>query len=279
MLLTAAGWGLNWPAMKLLVGELPPLALRAWPGLAGAAILACLALAMGESLAVRAAVLPRLILISLLNVTSWMGLAIFSLYWLSASEAAITCYTMPIWTVIFAWPVLGERPTARRLIALAIGFAGVAVLMLGHGIEIGLAKLPGVLFASGAALLFAIGTVVTKRWPVTMPPLAGAAWQVGIGCVPLMALSLAFEAVDPASVPASRWLLLAYAALVPLCICYAGWFAALRRLPASVASVGTLMAPVVGVIASATALGEPFGAREVLALVLTLGGVVLAARG
>lgn len=265
--------------MKLLVGELPPLALRAWPGLAGAAILACLAWAMGESLAVRAALLPRLILISLLNVTSWMGLAIFSLYWLSASEAAITCYTMPIWTVIFAWPVLGERPTAQRLIALAIGFAGVTVLMLGHGIEIGLAKLPGVLFASGAALLFAIGTVVTKRWPVTMPPLAGAAWQVGIGCLPLMVLSLTLETVDPTAIPASRWLLLAYAALIPLCICYAGWFAALRRLPASVASVGTLMAPVVGVIASAIALGEPFGLREILALALTLGGVVLAARG
>lgn len=265
--------------MKQLVGEMPPFAMRAWPGLTGAAILALVALAMRESLAVRTAILPRLILASLLNVTSWMGFATFSLYWLSASEAAITCYTMPIWTALLAWPVLGERPTTRRLLALGVGFAGVLVLMLGHGIEIGLAKLPGVLFASGAAVFFAIGTVVTKRWPVAMPPLAGAAWQVGLGCAPLMVVSLAIEAADPAALPASSWLLLAYSALVPLCLCYAGWFAALRRLPASVASVGTLLAPVVGVIAAALTLGEPFGLREILALALTLGGVVLAARG
>jgi drug/metabolite transporter (DMT)-like permease len=278
-LATAAGWGLNWPVMKLLIGEAPPLALRAWPGLTGAAVLALLALAMGQTLTVRAAMLPRLVLISLLNVTSWMGFAIYALYWLSASEAAITCYTMPIWTALLAWPVLGERPTPRRLLALCIGFAGVAVLMLGHGVAIGIAKLPGVLLASGAAVFFAIGTVITKRWPVVMPPLSGAAWQVGLGCAPLMVVSLATETPDPAALPARSWLLLAYAALVPLCICYAGWFAALRRLPASVASVGTLVAPVVGVIAAALTLGEPFGLREILALVLTLGGVVLAARG
>lgn len=66
--------------------------------------------------------------------------------------------------------------------------------------------------------------------------------------------------------------------LVQFCICYACWFAALDRLPASTASIGTLMVPVVGVLASAAMLGEPLGVREATALALTLGGVVLAAR-
>ena len=279
LLFTASGWGFAWPAMKFLVGELPPLAMRAWPAMVGAGILATIALAAGESLAISRAIFPRLALAAFLNVACWMGFSTFALLWLSASEAAITCYTMPIWTALLAWPVLGERPTARRILALLIGFAGVAVLMLGQGVSLGLEKLPGVLLTTGAAVTFAIGTVVTKRWPLALPPLTSAAWQVGLGGAPMLLASLAFERLDPGAISNTAWALLAYSAVIPLCLCYAGWFAALRRLPASTASIGTLLAPVIGVCVAALALGEPFGAREIVALSLTLGGVVLAVRG
>lgn len=279
LLFTATGWGLSWPAIKHLVGLLPPLAVRAWPALVGATILALLARAMGERLAVPRGLLPRLLLVSVLNVSCWMGLTTGALLWLSATEAAIACYTMPIWTALLAWPVLGERPTALRVLALAIGFGGLLVLMLGHGAAPGLNKLPGVLLCLGAAVTFAIGTVLIKRTPLGLTPLASAAWQVGLGALPILGLSLAFERVEPAAVTATAWALLGFSAVVPLCLCYAGWFAALRRLPASAASVGTLLAPVVGVTAAALSLGEPFGPREAVALAATLVGVVLAVRG
>jgi drug/metabolite transporter (DMT)-like permease len=51
------------------------------------------------------------------------------------------------------------------------------------------------------------------------------------------------------------------------------WFAALRRLPPVTASLATLLTPVLGVVVAAIALGEPFGSREVIALMLTFGGV------
>jgi drug/metabolite transporter (DMT)-like permease len=59
-------------------------------------------------------------------------------------------------------------------------------------------------------------------------------------------------------------------------LAYVSWFAALRRLPASVATIGALMTPVVGVLAAVALLGDPFGLREIGALSLTLGGVALA---
>jgi drug/metabolite transporter (DMT)-like permease len=62
---------------------------------------------------------------------------------------------------------------------------------------------------------------------------------------------------------------------VPMAACCLCWFAALRRLPPDTASMGTLLTPMVGVVA-ATALGEPFGVREMVALVLILAGVFLA---
>ena len=62
-------------------------------------------------------------------------------------------------------------------------------------------------------------------------------------------------------------------------IAYLAWFGALRRLPASTATIGVLLAPVLGVFASAVLLGDPLGARQVVALAMTVGGIALAARG
>ena len=59
-------------------------------------------------------------------------------------------------------------------------------------------------------------------------------------------------------------------------ICYLTWFVALRRLSPAVASTGMLLVPLTGTLSASLALGEPLGAREVLATALTLGGVVLA---
>ena len=273
------GWGSNWPPLKLLLQELPPMAARAWPGLLAAALLAAVVLATGTSLRVPRGLWPRLILAALLNITAWMGLATLSLGWLSASEGAIVAYTMPVWAALLAWPVLGEVPTPKRLAALALSMAGVVLVIAGKGIDIGLAKLPGVGFSLAGCSLFALGTVMTKRWPLAMPPGAAVAWQVALGMVPLVVATLAFETPDWAAVSTRGWVSMAYMAVLPLCLCYLAWFAALRRLPAGLATQGTLLAPVVSVAGAALFLGEPFGVREVGSLALVLGGVVLAVRG
>jgi drug/metabolite transporter (DMT)-like permease len=65
-------------------------------------------------------------------------------------------------------------------------------------------------------------------------------------------------------------------ALGPMGVCYLAWFAALRRLPAATAAIGTLTVPIIGIIAAAMMLGEPLGIREAPAMMLTLAGVALA---
>jgi drug/metabolite transporter (DMT)-like permease len=70
---------------------------------------------------------------------------------------------------------------------------------------------------------------------------------------------------------------MAYVPAFPMGACYLCWFAALRLLPPALASMATLLTPLVGVVAAAIALGEPLGGvRQMLVLALTLGGVSLA---
>ncbi|MBW6401511.1 DMT family transporter [Roseomonas sp. HJA6] len=276
---TTIGWGLNWPAMKVLIAHLPVLSTRSLAGVLGLAVLTVVALVRQESLAVPRRLWPRLVLVSLLNVTAWMGLASFSLLWLAAAEATIVCYTMPVWAALMAWAVLGEKPGPARVAGLALAMSGLALLVLGRGVAVGLEKAPGVALGLGSAVLFSLGTVITKRWPLGLPPTTASAWQVGIGILPLALLALVFDDARLDAITPRDWALLAYGGVFALGLCYLSWFGALRRLPASLASLGTLLTPMIGVASAAIFLGEPFGWREALSLALTLSGVALALRG
>lgn len=183
---TSLGWGFNWPVTKHLVGVLPPLTLRGSTGVVGAALLALLAILRSQSLAVPREVWPRLIIAGLLNVTVWMVLMGLALLWLPAGEAALIAYTMPVWASILAWPILGERPTWLRVLALLLAFAGLAALMGGNGLAASRDKLPGILMVLGGAFGFALGAVLAKKLPIRLPSLSAAAWQIGIGCVPIV---------------------------------------------------------------------------------------------
>jgi drug/metabolite transporter (DMT)-like permease len=276
--ITSLGWGLNWPITKYILTEWPPLSARGWTGVAGGALLAALALARGQSLRITAAQWPRLLLVAFLNVTCWMTLMGFALLWLPASEAAVIAYTMPVWASLLAWLILGERLTWLRVIALVMAFAGIAALMGGNGISASRDKLPGIAMVLTGAFAFALGTVAAKRWPLSLPLMTSSAVQIGIGCAPVAIAGLVFEHPALDALSSVGWALMAYMTVVQFCIAYVAWFAALARLPATVAAIGTMAVPVIGVVASAIALREPLGAAQIAALILTLAGVVLATR-
>jgi drug/metabolite transporter (DMT)-like permease len=276
--ITSLGWGFNWPVTKFLLGELPPLTLRGGTGVIGAGLLAALALMRGQSLKVPRELWPRLVLAAVLNVMGWMVLMGLALLWLPASEAALIAYTMPVWASLLAWFVLGERLTWLRVLALVMAFAGLAAIMGANGISASAEKLPGIIMALAGSVGFALGTVLAKKLPLQLPPITAAAWQIGLGCFPVAVVGLLIETSHWNAVTNIGWLLVIYSTVVQFCIAYVAWFAALARLPASVAAIGTMAVPVIGVVASAIALHEPLGPGQIAALAFTLAGVVLATR-
>jgi drug/metabolite transporter (DMT)-like permease len=169
-LVTASvGWGLNWPVMKFVFSEWPPLSARGWAGVIGAVALALYAVATGVSLKVPADQWPRLIISAILNVALWVAVMSYALLWLPASEAVVIAYTMPVWTALLAWPLLGERLTLLRVTALVMAFAGLASLFGAGGMSANMAKLPGVLLALTGSVGFAVGTIFLKRYPIQLP--------------------------------------------------------------------------------------------------------------
>ena len=219
-------------------------------------------------------------LAALLNVTGWMVLMGLALLWLPASEAALIAYTMPVWASILAWPILGERPTLLRIIALLMAFAGLAAIMGGNGFSASAAKLPGIIMALGGAMGFALGTVLAKKQPIRLAAdfgrrLADRARLFSGGA----SRASLIETTHLHAVTPLGWWLLFYSTVVQFCVAYVSWFAALARLPASVAAIGTMAVPVIGIVASAVGLHEPLGAarspRWSLRSAVRAGGAIL----
>lgn len=288
LMVAAFAWGLNWPVLKYLMEDWPPFTFRVLGALGAVALLLLVAWRQGDALLPPAGRWGRLSVAAVLNVTSWGGMAPLALYWLDAAEAAIIAYTMPVWAMLLAWPVLGERPTLPSLLGLASGLAGMGMLMAGPMLEAlaggrGAAwvegRLPGLVAILVTAMMFAGGAVFTKRCPIAMAPVPLVAWQIVIGMLPVAAMAWALEPrIVLADVTWLGWACILYVGVVAQAVAYLAWFRALRRLRASTATIGSLLAPVVGVLGSGVILGEALGWRHAAALVLVLAGILLAAR-
>jgi drug/metabolite transporter (DMT)-like permease len=262
-------WGFNWPAVRISLTEIAPWTLRAG-GMAFAGLaLVAVALARGTSLAVPRAQWPRLVVAGILSIAAFNVLLAFAQLMAPTSRAAILTFTMPIWAALLAWPVLGERFDRPRLLGLALGIAGL--LCLGLPLLRAGQFTPGLALALLAALSWALGTIVTKRFPVSAPALVIAAWQLLIGGAVAALGMLAFEGLPvPKALSPPVALALTFHILGAQALAYALWFTVIARLPAGIASLGTLMVPAVGVLGSVLLLAERPAASDWLGLLLVV---------
>ena len=267
-------WGVNWPVMKISLNEIPPWTFRAMTTPVGGLVLLICARASGRALAVPRRLWGAILVVALFNSAILHLLSSYGLSLLSAGRAAILVFTMPIWASVFAVFVLGEAMTPRRVAALLAGAAGIATLMWGELASFG-ATPKGAAMMLGAALSWALGTVLLKRIDWSIPTVTLTGWQLMIGGVPLIVGSLAFEvpAWQPASLAA--WAGVFYNVFAVISLGTYLWVRAVRLLPAGVSALGSLMIPVIGVISGALWLGEPLGWREAGSLVFILAALWL----
>lgn len=274
MLLAALSlfWGANWPIMKMVLTEVPPLFFRSVCLLLGGVGMLALARVTGVSLKVPAGQWNRVLWLAAFNIAGWNALVIIGVSLLPSGRAALLGYTMPLWSMILSVAFLGDRLTGRAIVGLLFGLAGIAVLM-GGSVE-GMLQAPvGVLCMILGAWSWAIGVVLFKRIPVTMPTSALTGWMMLAGSLPLLALAIPLETARLA-VP-SFWPLfgMLYNIFVAFMFCYWAWNRIVQMVPVAVSSLSSLSTPLIGVLGGVVFLGEPLGWQEVVASLLIVGAV------
>jgi drug/metabolite transporter (DMT)-like permease len=269
-------WGSNWPILKLGVTEMAPLTFRALTlPFAGLGLLA-IAKATGESIRIPRAMWPMVAALALVNITGWNGLVLFGVREMAAGRSAIIAYTMPVWATLVSLAVLHEPLGKRKIAGLALGMAGMLVL-LGDDIR-AIERQPfAALMILGAAFVWACGTVLLRKFQPKIPQNTLTGWMMILGWVPL---ALAAPLLDPGwreslgSLSGTAWFAIAYNIAMAGTLAHWAWFTLARTLPVAVSSLASLPVPVVGVFAGMVVLGERPGAPEWIALGLVLSALV-----
>jgi drug/metabolite transporter (DMT)-like permease len=244
-------WGSSWPIMKIALTEMEPVRFRTFSMGVGTIGLFLIARGVGAKIAMPRGAWGRIAVMSFCNIGAWGLFMIFGLKLMESGRAVILAYTFPVWTVpLSAW-VMREPVTRRRLYGLALGMTGMALLIGDELFTLGRSPL-GALLLIGSAILWALGTVVVKRWPVDLPPISLTAWQTGLAWPPIAIIALVVESgpFHPFSFSTGPMLAVLYSAIVASMLCNWAWYRIVTITTPAISSLSTLMVPVIGVFCS-----------------------------
>ncbi|MEX2520643.1 MAG: DMT family transporter [Paracoccaceae bacterium] len=275
VLLVGFLWGLNWPAVKFMLTEIPPITIRAIALPLAALVLASVARALGHRLKPARGEIAPIIVTGLLMVGGFNILTSLGQMVTETSKAAIIAYTMPALTAGLAAGFLKERLGAKLIAALLVGMGGLAVLASeSFGALAAAPEGPAIMLA--AALSWSLGNVALKSRSWSLSPMALTVWFLGASAVVCVALALIFEAPWRMETPSAPVLwTMAYHVMGPMVVCYALWNVLLGRLPATVAAISILTAPVVGVVSAIALLGDPPTWQKAVALAMVIASILM----
>jgi drug/metabolite transporter (DMT)-like permease len=201
---------------------------------------------------------------------------------LSSAEAingALYFATSPLFFVLLAWLLLGDRIRGAQALGIAASIVG-ALLVIGRGdprILLGLQFGRGDLWLVLSVVVWALYSVLLKRRPAELPPLALLTAIIGYGLILLLPLygaelwSGRTVAVGPASLAS-----LAYVALFPSVIAYVCWNRGVREVGPSQAGLFMPLLPVFSAALAVPFLGERLAWYHCVGAVLVMAGILLA---
>lgn len=267
-------WGSTFAAIKIGLESAPPLVFAGLRALVAAVVLLPVALLRDGP--------PRLretwdwhLLLAVTNIAGFFALQTLALLALPSGLTAVLVYLQPVLVGVLAWRFLGEPMSPGRALGLLLGFGGIVAVSAGAlGGDV---SAVGVVEALGAALAWAVGTLLLKQaqesidpwWAVALPFVGGAVVLTGVGL-----------AVEGWTIDWS-WRFVAallYTGLVGTALAWVLWLRLLTSGEATAASSYIFFVPIVALLLGTAFLGEDLAATLLIGAALVIAGVFLVNR-
>lgn len=272
-------WGTTYLGIRIALESFPPLLLMGLRFLLSGSILLAYAKIAGDPIP-SGRELRMTALYGVILLGGGTGGLTFAEQLIPSGLAVLFITTSPFWMVgVESLIPGGARLHAPTIAGMAVGFAGVLMLLLG-GAETGAqggTVLKGFLILQAGCFCWALGSILQRRLKTTANPvIGGAAQQFATGVCFLVAAAIAGQTH-------ANWNLKGLAAVAYLVtfgsiVGYSSYAYALDRLPVAVVSMYTYVNPIVAVFLGWLVYHEHFGRREALAMVIIFLGVALVKR-
>ncbi len=268
-------WAINYPAMKVALREMDPLAYTGWRFVLASSLF------VGWAVASRAPLLPPrgarglALVLALSGVSVYQSLFARGVALTSGFAAALMNATAPLLALAMVAALGQERPGPLAVTGTVVAYAGVALfLRAARGGDVG--SLRGNLLCLGSAACWAVYSVASARVPGRMRAPTALASTFGIGTlVLLLDCAPAMIRQEYGHLSALTLSILALSAVLPLFVAFRLWARGIRVLGVTLSTRLGLLTPVVAGAASAVVTFERFPGAKLAASAVVLAGLAL----
>lgn len=282
LLLMALIWGVNFPVIKVSLGELSPLAFNALRfSMASLTVLGIVG-AKGWVPWPDRQDWPLVLFLGLLGNVVYQGFFIFGIDATFAGNAAILLATIPLWTLILSTLLGHERPGPRVWTGVLVALVGMVLVVLGGeaGVHLGSDTFRGDLLIVGAALTWSMYTVGSRNLLEKYGSLPVTAWTLWVGSSGLILLGIPSLLRTPfPSTSALAWMGVGYAGILAIGLAYLLWYRGVQRIGSSRTAVYQNLTPVIALVAAWIWLGETPLPLQLAGALAVLVGLALARMG
>lgn len=271
-------WGSTYLAIKFAVVTIPPFLMLSFRFLPAGLLLYGVQRLRGEAHPGRRQLLAAAA-VGILMLAGGTGAVAWAEQTIHSGLAALLVAAVPMWMVLLDW--LGparRRPTRRVLAGLAVGFAGVALIVGPTRASFGMAGLAAALVVMFGTICWAIGSVYSRYVPLPKSPLMAAAVEMiaaGLALLALAAVTGETAGFDPGGVSRTSALSVAYLIVFGSLIAYAAYVWLIHNTTPARVSSYAYVNPLVALLLGVWLGDETFGLTTLLAAVLVVGSVAL----
>jgi len=279
-------WGSTYLAIAFLVDSMPPLLSLGTRFVVAAGILAALVRwRQGpHALRVTGAEVRGAAVIGALLLAGGLGaVAIAELNGVPSGVAALLVAALPLWAAVLR-RLGGDRPGAATIAGIAIGFAGLAILIAPEALSEGAlgAPVPWMLLIVAGTMSWATGSWLSGRLSLPSDPFVLTVYEMLLGGLVLMAIGTIrgeWAGLDPDSWTNASLLAWLYLVLIGSVLAFTAFVWLVRSAPLSLVFTYAYVNPVIAVLLGSLLRDEPITAVLIVGGTITVVGVLLVVRG
>ena len=275
-------WGSTYLAIRVVVETMPPfLSGGVRFMLAGAILYVVLLLRKGrEGVRFTREHMVSCLIVGTLLVTGGNGLVMVGEVDVPSGLAALIIASVPLWVIVYR-RVAGEAIAPGTLVGVAVGFAGLALLLLPSGGNEEVTSWVGLLLLFLAAPSWALGSFLSKRRPLPADPFLSTALQMLLGGLTSIAAGFAHgEAGDVAfgSFSADSLIAFTYLIFIGSLVAFSAYVWLLQNAPISKVATYAYVNPVIAIFLGWAILSEQITASIVAGAAIVVASVATIVR-
>jgi drug/metabolite transporter (DMT)-like permease len=275
-------WGVNYSAIKIALGSMPPFVFNVFRFGLATLIMVILLWRRGENLRVARRDILAMIVIGLTGHGIYQILFIGGLARTTPANSALILASMPIWVAVYGVILGTERANRTTWAGITLSFVGIVLLIVGGGKALSLegSSLIGDLMTLAAAMLWAVFVTISKPLLVRYSPVKVTTIEMLIGTPILILVGLpGLLNQDWQQVPPVAWGCVLYSAVLATVVAYVLWTTGVQRTGSARTAIYSNVTPIAAMVAAWLILGDKLQPGQLAGAAIVLAGLMLTRRG